>query len=160
MWSYALRRILFAFPTVLGVMLAVFFVARIIPSDPAEAMLGAVAGEEEIEALRHQLGLDRSVIVQLAFTFRDYATGSMGRSYQTQRLVSREILLRFPHTAALAIAGMLIATVVGVVLGVAGATRRGSFLDIIVLTMSTIGLAAPSFWVGLLLMMVFSVKAL
>ena len=158
MGKYAVRRLLFAVPTVLGMVLLVFFVARVIPSDPAEVMLGAVGGQEQIEELRERLGLDQPLIVQLGMMLRDYATGDLGRSIQTNRLVAEEILLRFPYTAALAVAGMSMSIVVGVTLGIVAAIRRGGFLDMGVLALSTVGIAAPAFWVALLLMGLFSVK--
>lgn len=158
MRRYLLVRLLFAVPVILGVLLVVFFASHLIPGDPAEMSLGLYATDEEIEACRHRLGLDRPLIVQLGIMLRGYATGDMGVSAFTWRPVTEEIAARFPHTLALAVAGMGIATVLGVFLGIAAATRRNSLLDMVILSISTAGIAAPSFWLALLLSAVFAVK--
>jgi ABC-type dipeptide/oligopeptide/nickel transport system permease component len=149
---------LFAVPVILGVLLVVFFASHLIPGDPATVRLGLYATPEEIEALRHQLGLDRPLVVQLGIMLRDYATGDMGISVFTWRPVTEEIGARLPYTVALAVAGMGIATVLGVILGIAAAVRRNSRLDVVILGISTGGIAAPSFWLALMLSIVFAVK--
>ena len=135
-----------------------FFAIHIIPGDPAVAMLGATATQEEIEQFRQDLGLDRPLIVQLGIMVKEYARGNLGTSIRTRKPVVEEIVLRYPYTAQLAVAGLFIATVFGVILGVAAAIRQNSWLDVLVLSISTAGIAAPGFWLGLLLSIVFAVN--
>lgn len=158
MLRYALIRLLLVVPTTLGMVVVVFFVIHAIPGDPAEAMLGLRASPEQLEACRHLLGLDKPVIVQLGIMLGNLARGDLGISFSTHRPVIEEIVLRYPFTLWLAVAGMSIATVFGVALGVVAAIRRNSWLDMFVLGVSTAGMAAPSFWLALLLSGLFAVR--
>lgn len=158
MKKYILKRLAFSVPTILGVVVVVFFSTRMIPGDPAETILGANATQSEIQAYRHQLGLDQPLIFQLGIMLRDYSKGNMGVSITSRRPVAQEIIMRFPHTFRLAVAGMLISSVAGILLGVMAATKRNSWLDVLILSGSTAGIAAPGFWLGLLLSMIFALK--
>ncbi len=145
-------------PTLLGVLVAVFLVVHMIPGDPVTAMLGDMATQEQIEQTRRAMGLDRPLPVQFANFMGKYLKGDMGTSIRTRRLVVDEITSRFPHTARLAIAGGVLAVLLGVPLGVIAASRRGSIFDLISLVISSAGVAAPVFWIGLLLSLLFAVK--
>lgn len=156
MCQYVLRRLVAAIPTLLGVLVVVFLVVHLIPGDPVAAMLGDTATTEQLELTRQQYGFDRPLYEQFLIFFRNYASGEMGSSIRTRRPVVVEISSRFPHTLQLAFGGILIAVVLGVPLGVVSAVRRGSLIDLASLIISTAGVAAPIFWIGLLLSMLFA----
>lgn len=158
MLQYLLRRLTAAVPTLLGVMVAVFLVVHLIPGDPVVAMLGDMATEEQIVQTRRDMGLDRPLYVQFGSFMGRYLRGDMGVSIRTRRLVVEEITSRFPHTGRLALAGGVIAVLLGVPLGVIAASRRGSLVDLFSLIVSSIGVAAPVFWIGLLLSLWFAVQ--
>lgn len=156
MYQYVLRRLVAAIPTLLGVLVVVFFVVHLIPGDPIAAMLGDAATSEQLELTRQQYGFDRPLHEQFLIFLRNYVAGDMGTSIRTRRPVVVEISSRFPHTLQLAFGGILIAVVLGVPLGVVSAVRRGSLIDLASLIISTAGVAAPIFWIGLLLSMLFA----
>lgn len=158
MLRYLSRRLTAALPTLLGVLVSVFLVVHLIPGDPVEAMLGDMATQEQIEQTRQVMGLDRPLPVQFASFMGRYLKGDMGSSIRTRRLVVDEITSRFPHTARLALAGGVLAVLMGVPLGVIAASRRGSLTDLFSLMLSSAGVAAPVFWIGLLLSLLFAVK--
>ncbi|MFZ5825738.1 MAG: ABC transporter permease [Bacillota bacterium] len=158
MLQYLIRRLTAAVPTLLGVMVTVFLVIHLIPGDPVEAMLGDMATQEQVEQTRRAMGLDRPLYVQFASFMGRYVQGDMGVSIRTRRLVVEEITSRFPHTARLAIAGGVVAVLLGVPLGVLAASRRGSLLDLSSLIVSSAGVSAPVFWIGLLFSLLFAVK--
>lgn len=156
MFSFFLQRSVAAIPTLLGVFLVVFFVVHLIPGDPVLAMLGDRATEEQLAQTRAQLGLDQPLPIQFVGFLGEYVKGDMGNSIRSRRPVTREITDRFPHTLQLALGGMLIAVLLGVPLGIVAASHRGSLLDLFSLLLSTLGVAAPIFWVGLLLSLLFA----
>jgi peptide/nickel transport system permease protein len=155
---YLIGRLAAALPTLLGVMVTVFLVVHLIPGDPVTAMLGDTATQEQIDQTRRDMGLDRPLPVQFASFMGNYLEGDMGQSVRTRRLVIDEIASRFPHTARLALAGAVISVLLGVPLGVIAASRRGSIVDLFSLVISSAGVAAPVFWIGLLLSLVFAVR--
>lgn len=155
---FVARRLLEAIPTVLGVLAMVFLVIHLIPGDPVSAMLGEGATAPQLAATRHLLGLDRPLPVQFVQFIGRYTEGDLGRSIRTQRPVIDEILSRAAFTVELAVGGILVTVALGVPLGVLAATRRGSLADLVVLVASMAGIAAPVFWIGLLLSLVFATK--
>lgn len=156
MFEYVLRRLFAALPTLLGVLVVVFFVVHLIPGDPVAAMLGDTATSEQLARTREQYGFDRPLPEQFLIFLRNYATGDMGTSIRTRRPVIQEITSRFQHTLQLALGGVFIAVLLGVPLGVIAAVRRGSLIDLLSLVISTAGIAAPIFWIGLLLSLLFA----
>jgi len=152
------RRLLAAVPTVLGVLAVVFLVIHLIPGDPVTAMLGDAATGPQILETRHALGLDAPLSQQFARFVLRYAVGDLGDSIRTQRPVIVEITSRASFTVQLAVGGVLVAVVLGVPLGVLAATRRGTVEDLVVLLASMAGIAAPVFWIGLLLSLVFATR--
>lgn len=154
--QYFLRRLIAAVPTLLGVMVAVFFVVHLIPGDPLLAMLGDAATQQQIEAAREQYGFDRPVHEQFVRFLGQYASGDLGRSISSRRPVTTEVISRFPHTLQLALAAVFVSVALGVPLGVIAAVRRGGLVDFASLVLSTLGVAAPVFWVGLLLSLLFA----
>lgn len=158
MTRFVTGRLLEAVPTVLGVLAVVFLVIHLIPGDPVSAMLGEGATGAQLVATRHLLGLDRPLPVQFVQFISRYTEGDLGRSIRTQRPVVDEILSRAAFTVELATGGILVTVALGVPLGVLAATRRGSLADLAVLIASMAGIAAPVFWIGLLLSLLFATK--
>src|SRR5689334_20504304 len=123
------KRLLWFVPTAAGLIAVVFFISRVIPSDPAALLAGETASREAIETLRGKLGLDRPLLVQLFDYYGQLLRGDLGTSLFTTRPVAEDLLRRLPATIELTLAAMLIAILVGVPLGVVSATRRNSLLD-------------------------------
>lgn len=157
MLSYVIRRLLLVVPTLLGVTLIVFSMVRLIPGDPAIAIAGEHASAETISAIRERLGLDRPLPVQYMIFLGNLLRGDFGTSAWTGRPVSVELWGRFRNTIELTSASMLIALVVGLVAGTISATRQYSFFDYISMVGAMIGVSVPVFWLGLILMLLFSV---
>ena len=150
------RRILWMPPTLLGVVLIVFLVSHVVPSDPARVMAGENATPDQVAALRHQYGLDLPLPWQFARYVGDVATGNMGISLFTQRPVAEDLWARLPATLELALYAIVIAVLVGVPLGVVAALRRNSLLDHVVRVVTITGLAMAAFWLAILLQLLFS----
>lgn len=153
-----LARLLATLPTLLGVLIVVFLVVHLIPGDPVRAVLGDTATAEQVERTRRDLGLDQP----LASQFVDYVLkvfqGDLGTSIASRQSVTDQITARLPATLTLALAGVGISVVLGIPLGILGATLRGRTSDFLTLIASTVGVAAPSFWVGILLSTLFAVQ--
>jgi len=155
--AYILRRLALAVPTLVGVTVVVFALIRLVPGDPARLVLGLQASEEEVQRLRVQLGLDQPLPVQYARFLGRLVQGDLGRSVVTGEPVTREIAARLPATVQLAVASTLLATVAGMAAGVISATRQYSWVDYLVMTVALFGISLPVFWLGLMLMLLFSV---
>lgn len=158
MASYIIRRLLLVIPVLLGVSLLVFSMVRLIPGDPAIFIAGEHASSADIEAIREQFGLTRSLPVQYTIFLGNLLRGDLGRSTRTDRPVTREIWERFPDTLQLTSASMLIASLVGLIAGIISATRPYSIIDYTAMVGAMIGVSAPVFWLGLMLMLLFSVR--
>ena len=142
-----------------GVSVLVFAILYLMPGDAATVLLfGTNATPEKIAELRHQLGLDRPMIVQYGEYLGRVLRGDLGTSYISQREVTDEIMARFPATVRLAIGGMLVALIVGIPTGIFGAIRRGTWVDTLASGISVFGVAVPNFWLAVLLTLLFSVK--
>ena len=127
--AMAAWRILWVPPTLLGLTLLVFVISHVVPSDPARVMAGENAPREQVEALRHQYGLDLPLPRQFVRYVGDVVQGNMGTSLFTQRPVAEDLWSRLPATFELALSAITIAVAVGVPLGVVAALRRNSLLD-------------------------------
>ena len=150
------RRIVWMPPTLFGLVLIVFAISHVIPSDPARVMAGENAPPEQVQALRHKYGLDLPLPQQFARYVGDIATGNLGISLFTQRPVAEDLWSRLPATLELALYAIVIAVVVGVPLGVVAALRRNSTLDHLVRVVTVTGLAMAAFWLAILLQLLFS----
>ncbi len=157
MSAYILRRLVLAVPTLVGVTLVVFALIRLVPGDPARLVLGLQASEEEVQRLRVQLGLDQPLPMQYARFLARLLQGDLGRSVVTGEPVLREIGARLPATVQLAVTSTVVATLAGVAAGVVSATRQSSWWDYAVMTVALFGISLPVFWLGLMLMLLFSV---
>jgi peptide/nickel transport system permease protein len=154
---YMLQRIALAIPILFGVSLLVFLMLHSAGGDPAELKLGLHADEQSIARLRHEMGLDRPLAVQYADYLSGAVTGDLGRSYRSNAPVTDEILSRFPATVELALAAMLIGSTVGIAAGVIAGTHRNSFFDYSTTLGALIGISIPTFWLGIILIIVFGV---
>ena len=143
-------------PALLGVVVVTFILMRVLPGDPAVFFAsGPSAGKAEIEQLRHTMGLDRPVPVQLVRYLGDVATGNLGRSMTTGQPVTSDMARRLPASLELTFAALLIALALSVPLGIAAALRPGSAVDHAVRMLCTLGVCVPTFVSGLLLIYVF-----
>jgi glutathione transport system permease protein len=157
MIGYVIRRLLLAIPTVLAMLTVVFILVRLVPGDPAVAMLGDRANEATLQALRTQLGLDQPIAVQYLRFISDMLTGDFGRSSLSGRTVLEEVVLVLPYTLELAAAAMLIGTILGVPLGVLAACRRNEWPDYVSRLLSLVGLSFPGFVSAILMLLAFAV---
>ncbi|WP_455381802.1 ABC transporter permease [Salinispira pacifica] len=155
---FLLRRLGRLLLTVWLVATIVFVIVRIIPGDPALVIAGVDAKPSDVAAIRARLGTDRPLAVQYGDWLWNLARLDLGTSFSSGESVSTLILNRFPLTLSLATLGFLIAIVVAVPLGVLSAVRRWSFADYAVMVYTQVGLAIPGFWLGILLLLVFSVQ--
>jgi peptide/nickel transport system permease protein len=157
MLRFVARRLALAVPTLFGVLVVAFLLLYVAPGDPVTAMIGERADAATIARLRAELHLDDPLPVQFAHYVGQVARGQLGRSYITDRPISRDIAERFPKTLELAAAAMLLATVCGISLGVLSARHPGGWVDRIALGAAYLGISFPVYWVGLLLILVFAV---
>jgi len=155
---YIARRLLYAIPTLLGVTFLVFVSVRLIPGDPAVAIAGERATPELIEQVRLELGLDQPLLTQYGRFLLGLVQGDLGTSLRTRLPVAPEVWRRLGQTLLLAAASLLLASVVGMFLGIVSATRPYSIFDNAGMVLALLGVSTPVFWLGLMLMLVFSVE--
>jgi peptide/nickel transport system permease protein len=153
---FLLRRLLLVSPVLLGVSIVVFAVLHLSPGDPAEIMLGPQATHDDITRLRTELGLDEPLHVQYARWMGRVLQGDLGRSLWMKRPVLGEVLRRFQATVVLAASALLLSTLGGIALGVLSAARRNSLIDRLSALASLFGASMPSFWLGIVLMVIFA----
>jgi peptide/nickel transport system permease protein/oligopeptide transport system permease protein len=158
MGRYVLRRLLLAVPVVLGVSVAVFLMASAIPGDPATVLAGDTASAEQVERIRHDLGLDQPLPIQYLHFLDRLAHGSLGESTRTHREVLLEIADRFPYTLALTLGAVTLSTVLGLALGIVAALQRGRAADYLTMGFAIVGLSVPTFLIAILGIIVFSLN--
>lgn len=159
MLKYALSRLLGTVPVLFGVTLLVFAMTWLTPGDPLFALLGEAAqgvSQQGLRDLRQQLGLDRPLPLQYLDYLLGLAQGDLGTSIRSGRPVLVEITDRFPATAELALAGLAVALLLGLGLGVLAAVYRRSWLDVLAVVVALLGVSVPVFWSGFLLMTFFA----
>lgn len=142
----------------LGMSFIVFASLYIAPGDPATMVAGVAATEQDIEAVRISLGLDKPFLVQYGIYLKKLLTFDLGTSYTTRQPIIQEIAIRLPFTVNLAVASIIIAIVVGIPLGILTALKRDSVVDNLLTTSSLLAISIPNFWLGTMLMLLFSVK--
>ncbi|MFM0365512.1 ABC transporter permease [Paraburkholderia sediminicola] len=157
MMRYAIKRLLLAIPTLLAMLTAVFILVRLVPGDPASAMLGDQASAAALAALRKQMGLNLPVYVQYLHFLRDMLSGNFGASMTSGRSVLHEVSLVLPWTLQLALAAILIGVAFGLPLGIWAALRRNAWPDYVGRLLSLVGLSFPSFVSAILMLLVFAV---
>jgi peptide/nickel transport system permease protein len=155
---FLVRRLALTLPVLLGVATLVFALIHLIPGDPAQAMLGETASEQDVQALRQRLGLDRPLVEQYGSFLAGVARGDLGTSLRTNEPVASAIIDRLPATLELAAAAMLVATGVAIPLGIIAAVKRGTFVDHLATTLALSGISIPNFWLGPLLAILFAVE--
>jgi peptide/nickel transport system permease protein len=156
--SYLHRRLLLLLPTLFGALTLVFVLIHLIPGDPVEVMLGESATAADKEELRRRLGLDKPLSAQYRSFLIQLAAGDLGRSLYEQASVADIIRARLPATLELASCAMIAAILVSFPLATLAATRRGRWADRCALFFSLFGLSLPNFWLGPLLMIIFSIQ--
>ena len=159
-FSYIARRILQTIPVFIGITLIVFLIMHLTPGDPVEIMMGrgSVITTEQIEQIRHELGLDQPLYVQYLSFLRGVLRGDFGRSIIQRAPVMHLIADRLPATFELTIFSIIISLIIAIPVGIISSVKRYSFLDHIGTVSALAGVSLPSFWLGLLLIIVFSVK--
>jgi ABC-type dipeptide/oligopeptide/nickel transport system permease component len=151
------RRLLSTIPTLFGVLVVVFLLLNVVPGDPVAEMVGERADSATIARLRAQLHLDDPLPVQFGHYVWGVVRGDLGTSYITQRPILGDLAERFPKTLQLAAAAMLLAVLAGVSLGVLASWRPGGLVDRFSMLLAYVGVSFPVYWVGLLLILLFSV---
>jgi ABC-type dipeptide/oligopeptide/nickel transport system permease component len=145
-------------PLLVGASVLVFLTMRLIPGDPARLALGAEATEEQVQLMRRQWGLDQPLPVQYVYWLGHALQGDFGRSTVSRVPAGQEIALRLPATLRLAAGSMVIAVVLGIGLGLLAAVRHNTWLDRASMLVALLGVCTPTFWLGLMLILVFSVQ--
>lgn len=157
MGTFILRRLLLSIPTLFGVLVVAFLLLYVAPGDPVESMVGERADSVTIARLRAQLRLDDPLPQRFVHYAANVMRGDLGNSYITNRPITQDIRERFPKTLQLAGAAMLLATLLGLTLGVLSARKPGGFADRFALGIAYLGISFPVYWVGLLLILLFAV---
>ncbi len=157
MLNYLVKRLISTIPVLIGISLLLFFMLRMLPGDPAQVLAGQMATPQEIENIRHQLGLDRPIYEQYAIYLGHLARFDLGRSARTQNPVSQEIWARLPNTLLLAVVAMGLACLLGIPAGIISALRPYSWIDYAVTMTALFGISMPVFWLGLMLVVLFSI---
>jgi len=155
---YLIRRLLLLVPTLFLASILIFAVITLAPGDPARMMLGTQATPEEIEAERERLGLNQPIPVRYAIWLGDVATFNLGVSQSNRRPVSALVADAFPYTLRLALSALTVAILIGFPLGILAAVNANRRIDAIITALTSLGLAMPAFWLGLLLILFFSVE--
>jgi len=157
MLKYLLRRTAAAIPVLVLVSLMSFAVIWLVPGDPAAAFLDSSASPEQVARLRHELGLDQPLPVQMVEWYGRVLSGNLGESILLKRSVGAALLERLPVTLSLAALALVLAVVFGIAAGILAAIRRGTLADQTIMTLALLGLSVPDFWLGLVLIVVFAV---
>src|SRR5690242_8224891 len=156
--ALALHRLVWFVPTLLGLLVVVFVISRVLPADPIALVAGETATPAQVDALRKQLGYDRPLPVQFVGYVGDLVRGQMGTSLYTTRPIADDLAARLPATIELTLVAMVISVVVGIPLGVVSAVWRNSFFDHALRVVTVSGLAIASFWLGIMLQLLFSMR--
>ncbi|MBS3812662.1 ABC transporter permease [Candidatus Bipolaricaulota bacterium] len=158
MTAYILRRLLVAIPTLLVVLSLVFLLVRVAPGDPATAVLGQQASREAIENLRTKMGLDKSLWQQYVEYLSGLLRGDLGKSLISRKPIGGQVAYALPFTLELTITGVLLGSILGVPLGILTAVHRNTIVDYLGRILSLAGLSIPAFYLGILLMLLFSIQ--
>ena len=156
--QYIVKRLLMMIPVLLGVTFIVFFIMNLTPGDPAAIILGDQATAEALEQLREELGLNDPLVVRYFNYLRNMCRGDLGYSYRNKISVWNQIWDKFPNTCILAFAGILVALVIGIPVGILSAKKQYTALDNTSVVLSLVGVSMPNFWLGLLFSLLFALK--
>ena len=158
MQKYFAKRLVQLIPVILGVTLLVFMIMQLASGDPARMILGELATQEQVDELRDEMGLNDPILIQYGRYVLGCLQGDFGTSYVKSRSVTSEVLSRFPNTIKLAVVSLLLTVILSVPLGIIAAVKQNTPLDSGIMVFSLIGISMPVFWLGLLLMIVFSLQ--
>jgi len=158
MQQFLKRRLLTLIPVLIGVVTLVFFIIHLIPGDPVVMMLGENARPADIEALRHQLGLDQSIVTQYVRFWLGLLQGNLGQSIYQRSDVLHLVFERLPNTMLLALCALVVSIVIAFPLGIYSALHQKKWFDYFSLGFSILGISMPVFWLGPLLILVFAVQ--
>ena len=157
MGMYILKRILFIIPVIFIVTIIIFSLIHAVPGDPIKIVYGYHLSEEDIEIARAKLNLDKPVIVQYGIWLKNLFKGNLGESLRSGEEVGPIIIRRLGVTAILAFASLLISVIISIVLGVIAAIRRNTLVDFSVMIIALFGISVPIFWMGLMVILLFSI---
>ncbi len=158
MYKYILKRLLLLIPTLLGVVLIVFSIMALIPGTPGRLILGSFAAQEAVDLLNEELGYNRPFVVRFADYTLNAVCGNFGNSYLTRKPVIGEIAARFPTTLKIAVISVVFSALLGIPMGILSAVKQYSSVDIVSTGVAMFLAAIPAFWLGLMLIMVFSLR--
>ena len=158
MGGYILKRLVSAIPVLLGITIIVFLIMSLIPGDPATAILGAYATPDNVEKLNRDLGLDKPMVQRYFIWLSNMLTGDFGRSYSLNRPVLDEVLERFNATLILAGTAFALCSLLGILAGVVSAARQYGFADKAITFVVLIGISVPSFFLGMMMILLFAVN--
>lgn len=158
MISYITRRFLLIIPVLIGVSILAFLMTDLAPGDAAQIMAGPQATQSDIENIRERLNLNDPIHIRYFTFFKNMITLDFGQSIQTQKPVGEMIFIRYPNTVVLAISSMIIAIVVGLFTGILSGVKQYSIFDYGSMIIALLGISFPTFWIGLMLMYIFSVN--
>jgi len=156
--AYIAKRLLAAIPVLFGLTIIVFLIMAMIPGDPATAILGSYATPENVAKLNKDLGLDKTLFEQYVIWVGNLFQGDLGRSYTLNRPVLDEVLERFSATLILAGTALILCSILGLLAGVVSAVRQYGLADKAITLLVLVGISTPSFWLGLLLILIFAVN--
>ncbi|HUG37879.1 MAG TPA: ABC transporter permease [Candidatus Limnocylindrales bacterium] len=156
--ALVLRRLAWFVPSLLGLLVVTFVISRVVPADPIALVAGETATPAQVDALRRQLGYDRPLPVQFASYVGRLVRGDMGTSLYTTRPIADDLARRLPATIELTLAAMVVSVAVGIPLGVLSAVWRNSPLDHALRVLTVSGLAIASFWLGIMLQLLFAMR--
>jgi peptide/nickel transport system permease protein len=156
--ALALHRLAWFVPTLLGLLVVTFVISRVIPADPIALVAGETATPAQVDALRRQLGYDRPLPLQFGAYVGQLVRGDLGRSLYTTRPIADDLAARLPATIELTLVAMVISVLIGIPLGVCSALWRNSWLDHALRVITVSGLAIASFWLGIMLQLLFAMR--
>jgi peptide/nickel transport system permease protein len=157
MLQFSIRRILYSIPALILVIVIIFSIVRLIPGDPAVALLGEGATESQIKILREQLKLNEPIVNQFTSYIGGLMRGDLGKSMRTNQPVLTELIHRLPATIELSLFAVLFAILIGIPLGILSAVYPNSWLDQLTRIFSLVGVSAPAFWFALILQIIFAI---
>lgn len=158
MYRYIINRLLMLIPVMLGVVFIVFFIMNLAPGDPVYQIASEQATPAELQELRVKMGLDGNIFTRYMRYIKKMIQGDLGVSYISKRSVMKTYLERLPNTLLLASVTMLVAILISIPLGIIAAVHQNSIKDTVSMILALLGLSIPNFWLGLLLIILFSLK--
>ena len=158
MVKYIVKRLILIIPIIFGISIILFTIMNLTPGDPAQMLIGDTYTEEALDQLRAELGLDKPFFQQYIDYIWNALHGDFGISYRTRNPVFDEVFSRFPHTVAITFLSIIIQVVVGVIVGIVAAVKQYSLLDTVSQAITMVLASVPDFWIGLMLLLLFSVK--